>query len=291
MLSVLSPLALSHMLRCALVSSSDELIGSRAGRAIDAHDVVIRLNFALTMGRADYRADVGSRTDMMVVNWPSIMTPGYKQKVFFRRAPRSEGTSGTLCTPTTFANNLTQHTLQSKKANVPLVVGVDPAMVFTSNERFIVTKTRQGHARCRRACIRRTCCCTYITDRTWANVLHDVRSVARGCRFTRNDSSSLLRGSPSTGMISLVLALHACRSGSVTLFGFSKRHSTGKHYYMDDDTIKASALGPFGRREADGMGPHNYTCERTRMVQWSSNATALRLMELDASAQIVMHTS
>ncbi|XP_022080178.1 alpha-N-acetylgalactosaminide alpha-2,6-sialyltransferase 1-like [Acanthaster planci] len=46
---------------CAVVGSGGILNGSYAGKEIDAHDLVFRLNTAITYGR--YAKDVGSRTD------------------------------------------------------------------------------------------------------------------------------------------------------------------------------------------------------------------------------------
>ena len=48
---------------CAVVGSSGSLRGARLGRAIDAHDVVIRFNYAPTRG---YEDDVGTKTDVRV---------------------------------------------------------------------------------------------------------------------------------------------------------------------------------------------------------------------------------
>jgi hypothetical protein len=55
--------------RCALVSSSGSLLGSRCGKEIDHHDAVWRMNLPTTEG---FEADVGWRTDVEVVmSWPA----------------------------------------------------------------------------------------------------------------------------------------------------------------------------------------------------------------------------
>ncbi|TDG47759.1 hypothetical protein AWZ03_005903 [Drosophila navojoa] len=50
---------------CAIVSSAGSLAGSKLGRFIDSHDIVMRFNNAPTRG---HEADVGSKTTIRVVN-------------------------------------------------------------------------------------------------------------------------------------------------------------------------------------------------------------------------------
>ncbi|KAK3280933.1 glycosyltransferase 29 protein [Cymbomonas tetramitiformis] len=54
-----------HYKRCAVVGNSGHLLGSRQGELIDAHDAVIRINYAPTEG---FEHDVGSKTTMDLVN-------------------------------------------------------------------------------------------------------------------------------------------------------------------------------------------------------------------------------
>ena len=49
---------------CAVVGSSNVLSGAGHGAAIDAHDVVVRMNEAPT---ATFEEDVGARTDVRFV--------------------------------------------------------------------------------------------------------------------------------------------------------------------------------------------------------------------------------
>jgi hypothetical protein len=55
--------------RCAVVSSSGALSGSRCGGSIDAHDLVVRINQAPTRG---YEDDVGVRRDLTLSNSHSV---------------------------------------------------------------------------------------------------------------------------------------------------------------------------------------------------------------------------
>ncbi|XP_066286243.1 uncharacterized protein [Branchiostoma lanceolatum] len=56
--------------RCAVVGSSGILMNSRCGEEIDSSDFVIRFNMAPVGGR--FRADVGSKVDIVTVNGDSI---------------------------------------------------------------------------------------------------------------------------------------------------------------------------------------------------------------------------
>ncbi|KAI8508331.1 hypothetical protein Bbelb_134300 [Branchiostoma belcheri] len=56
--------------RCAVVGSSGILMNSRCGNEIDSSDFVIRFNMAPVGGR--FRADVGSKVDIVTVNGDSI---------------------------------------------------------------------------------------------------------------------------------------------------------------------------------------------------------------------------
>ncbi|XP_038048520.1 alpha-N-acetyl-neuraminyl-2,3-beta-galactosyl-1,3-N-acetyl-galactosaminide alpha-2,6-sialyltransferase-like [Patiria miniata] len=69
---------------CALVTSSGQLLGKRAGKAIDATECVIRMNDAPTRR---YEADVGSRTTVRVVGHsnfrPTFQNKPSNQKTHF----------------------------------------------------------------------------------------------------------------------------------------------------------------------------------------------------------------
>ncbi|XP_022087682.1 alpha-N-acetyl-neuraminyl-2,3-beta-galactosyl-1,3-N-acetyl-galactosaminide alpha-2,6-sialyltransferase-like [Acanthaster planci] len=69
---------------CALVTSSGQLLGRRAGKAIDAAECVIRMNDAPTRG---FEADVGGRTTVRVVGHtnfrPTFQNKPSNQKTHF----------------------------------------------------------------------------------------------------------------------------------------------------------------------------------------------------------------
>ncbi|KAH8321508.1 hypothetical protein KR074_006819 [Drosophila pseudoananassae] len=65
---------------CAIVSSAGSLAGSKLGRFIDTHDIVMRFNHAPTEG---HEVDVGSKTTIRVVNSQVVTKPEFD----FTRAP------------------------------------------------------------------------------------------------------------------------------------------------------------------------------------------------------------
>ncbi|XP_013100932.2 beta-galactoside alpha-2,6-sialyltransferase 1 [Stomoxys calcitrans] len=59
---------------CAIVSSAGSMAGSKLGRFIDSHDIVMRFNHAPTEG---YEVDVGSKTTIRVVNSQVVTKPEF----------------------------------------------------------------------------------------------------------------------------------------------------------------------------------------------------------------------
>lgn len=68
--------------RCAVVSSSGQMLGGARGQEIDGQDCVIRMNAAPTVG---YEADVGNRTSLRVVSHTSVPHLVRQQGYFFGR--------------------------------------------------------------------------------------------------------------------------------------------------------------------------------------------------------------
>lgn len=68
--------------RCAVVSSSGQMLGGGQGQEIDRQDCVIRMNAAPTVG---YEADVGNRTSLRVVSHTSVPHLLRQQGYFFGR--------------------------------------------------------------------------------------------------------------------------------------------------------------------------------------------------------------
>ncbi|XP_030316901.1 alpha-N-acetyl-neuraminyl-2,3-beta-galactosyl-1,3-N-acetyl-galactosaminide alpha-2,6-sialyltransferase isoform X3 [Calypte anna] len=72
--------------RCALVSSSGQMLGSHLGQAIDGQDCVLRMNHAPTAG---YEEDVGARTTIRVVSHTSVPLLLRNQPYFFQQSQES----------------------------------------------------------------------------------------------------------------------------------------------------------------------------------------------------------
>ena len=60
---------------CGVVSSAGSLLNSKLGSKIDANDFVIRFNNAPTQG---YEKDVGSKTDLRIINSQVVANPSFK---------------------------------------------------------------------------------------------------------------------------------------------------------------------------------------------------------------------
>ncbi|NWS72178.1 SIA7D sialyltransferase, partial [Crotophaga sulcirostris] len=73
--------ALCH--RCAIVSSSGQMLSSRLGETIDGHECVLRMNHAPTAG---YEEDVGTRNTIRVVSHTSVPLLLRNQPYFFQQS-------------------------------------------------------------------------------------------------------------------------------------------------------------------------------------------------------------
>ncbi|XP_057216444.1 alpha-N-acetyl-neuraminyl-2,3-beta-galactosyl-1,3-N-acetyl-galactosaminide alpha-2,6-sialyltransferase isoform X1 [Triplophysa rosa] len=69
-----------HCGRCAVVSSSGQMLGGGKGQEIDRHDCVIRMNAAPTIR---FEADVGNKTTLRVVSHTSVPHLVRQQRFFF----------------------------------------------------------------------------------------------------------------------------------------------------------------------------------------------------------------
>ncbi|XP_015238227.1 PREDICTED: alpha-N-acetyl-neuraminyl-2,3-beta-galactosyl-1,3-N-acetyl-galactosaminide alpha-2,6-sialyltransferase isoform X1 [Cyprinodon variegatus] len=72
-----------HCNRCALVSSSGQMLGARAGNEIDQTECVIRMNNAPTRG---FEKDVGSRTNIRVVSHTTVPLLVKKEWYYFKQS-------------------------------------------------------------------------------------------------------------------------------------------------------------------------------------------------------------
>ena len=223
----------------------------------DEGDLVVRINFSPT---GIFGSDVGRRTDLVVANWPTVLDDvGSKMSRFLNELNELNETSRPrpACL-SDFARMWRMHddVRSALASTVPLLLMIDPAVPFHSAE-GTVDKGKQALGTCRARC-KLKCCCASIDPWQPSGLLHDVRTLTGKC-LNQTRKLSSLGGSPSTGMLAAVSALHVCRGGTVTLFGFSSSRSNGRHYYSPSDT--------YGQE-----GPHNYTCERAQYAQWASRA-------------------
>ncbi|NXM81509.1 SIA7D sialyltransferase, partial [Oenanthe oenanthe] len=69
--------------RCAVVSSSGQMLGSQLGQAIDGQECVLRMNHAPTAG---YEQDVGTRCTIRVVSHTSVPLLLRNQPYFFQQS-------------------------------------------------------------------------------------------------------------------------------------------------------------------------------------------------------------
>nr|XP_047912925.1 alpha-N-acetyl-neuraminyl-2,3-beta-galactosyl-1,3-N-acetyl-galactosaminide alpha-2,6-sialyltransferase isoform X1 [Anser cygnoides]XP_047912926.1 alpha-N-acetyl-neuraminyl-2,3-beta-galactosyl-1,3-N-acetyl-galactosaminide alpha-2,6-sialyltransferase isoform X1 [Anser cygnoides] len=77
------PLQRAPCRRCAVVSSSGQMLGSRLGQAIDGQECVLRMNHAPTAG---YEEDVGTRSTVRVVSHTSVPLLLRNQPYFFQQS-------------------------------------------------------------------------------------------------------------------------------------------------------------------------------------------------------------
>ncbi|NXT26808.1 SIA7D sialyltransferase, partial [Syrrhaptes paradoxus] len=77
------PLERAPCHRCAVVSSSGQMLGSRLGQAIDGQECVLRMNHAPTAG---YEEDVGARSTVRVVSHTSVPLLLKNQPYFFQQS-------------------------------------------------------------------------------------------------------------------------------------------------------------------------------------------------------------
>lgn len=75
-----------HCDRCAVVSSSGQVLGSRRGHEIDRHDCVIRMNVAPTHG---FETDVGNRTTVRVISHSSVRRLLHGEAFFFKQKAKT----------------------------------------------------------------------------------------------------------------------------------------------------------------------------------------------------------
>jgi hypothetical protein len=165
---------------CAVVGASRNLLGSRYGRLIDAHDVVFRVNRAPT---EDFDSDVGEKTTHHVA-WPTDLSPSVADRRAFL-----------------LFNPLTLHTPKLFDWMLSLVendLAWDPERVRIISPEFV-------------------------------KYLHEYWTKGRG-------------DFPSTGLITLMIAVHVC--DEVDVFGFGADALGRWDRYYEDDPKEPTGLHP-----------------------------------------------
>ena len=174
--------------RCAVVGSSGALLAEEHGAAIDAHDVVIRLNKAPTMG---YERHVGSFTSVRLVNAPQSSA----WTAELRRAP-----------PRSAGPRKGEGSVLAGSAPLPTGVTAGEVVLLSSSlSAWTSVAPRLVHVARLNRSFRKRCVAPFFTDTDQRR--HQERGARQNNRLT-----------PTFGFEAIVHALHAC--SSVDAYGF-----------------------------------------------------------------------
>eukprot|EP00873_Tetraselmis_striata_P035514 jgi/Tetstr1/455778/TSEL_042575.t1 len=202
---------------CAVVGNSGILSGSGFGKAVDAHDAVLRVNQAPTRG---YEADVGRGTTLRVLNsvWGQGYLGGAHEKRLVAQLERNVALVATRISPANLAQLAAKLAEQRGDVSVLLL-----ANGLVSDARRALDKFRLQTAR--------------------IGVLQAMAAGREGAGGAGYKGGL----APSTGLLAVMLALRAC--SSVTVYGFSHEISRDAssssypyHYfsnYIDSAELRA----------------------------------------------------
>uniref|UniRef100_A0A8C6ZD63 alpha-N-acetylgalactosaminide alpha-2,6-sialyltransferase n=1 Tax=Nothoprocta perdicaria TaxID=30464 RepID=A0A8C6ZD63_NOTPE len=176
--------------RCAVVGNGGILNGSGAGRAIDAHDYVFRVNGAITEG---FERDVGNRTSFYVFSTNTLMNSLSSYAADgFRHPPQTPETRYVFLPDHDRDYLLLRAAVSGQRVQRGRDRGAWPQELF--GEQLRAAKFKMLHPDFVR----------YVRNRfLWADILATPRHA-------------LYR--PSTGAVMLLAALHTC--DEVSAFGF-----------------------------------------------------------------------
>lgn len=198
--------------RCAVVSSSDTLLYSKCGKAIDDHDTVLRFNFA--SNAPAYYSDLGSKTTYMFSHGSNFHAPGH-----------ALGEMGLE-----FQNKISTYLAHAGISDVPNAEwGRLPSIVIQS----MCAKCRYDpNLKCANKCTVAFC----IALAGCRASGFECGSISMDILREATQSYAKLFGSrnskPSSGWVGLHWANRSC--DVVDAYGFPL-YSSGRHYYEKED--------------------------------------------------------
>jgi hypothetical protein len=222
--------------RCAVVSSSENLLRHTFGPEIDARDEVVRINLAPV---ANYSRHVGSRTTLVVTNYPSWMMPRRGQGhgvVSDWLAQLSASQPGQKVTVLIGDPMCAQDDLKCWSTIAPVAEPLKQRWERGNTSSF--TFKTEAHTQ-RHACTnlrRAVASCGRVAGGTDGKQLiaecarMPDADVSSGWRHTRLEGGTCSSHAPSTGLVAILHLLHRCRT--VRVFGFGlPAAERGAHYW------------------------------------------------------------
>lgn len=275
--------------RCAVVSSSDKLIGKNLGQRIDSHDFVFRTNFAPTR---NHEHDVGSRTDAILANFLVLS---------------NDPSRGGAASPTPLFGYFLEHTPSraiKEKVGVPMVIIFDSVLVTPwtgvkeAGRTAGVLSKFGAKWRCAalRQCMERCSVKSGAPHCQCALFPRSLLSTVYRLWLQANATRSCLRKPkcvPSSGFVTVALATALCRE--TTAFGYGVLPNASddatdffsqdaRHYY-DDDALIARWIKQTGNKPAQRF--HNFALERAALQAWNNTGMVRDGVEGDSRFTIV----
>ena len=192
--------------RCAVVSSSDVLLGDSYGAEIDSYEAVFRINMSPAAGFETY---VGSKTQVAVTNTPSWLH------------------GNEFINSTRFARDLRKQ----KK----VVVYVQDPLAASETTKCCYKRTQKRYRQLVQLALRR-CKSAFAKSRSVSCRALDEHIIEVAWRATCGLRNTKCPVAPSSGLITILLARASCKS--LRLFGFSDTSNKHLgHYYAPGRTV------------------------------------------------------
>lgn len=212
-------LSVPKFARCAVVGTSGALKSSQFGSAIDAHDAVFRVNWSPTT--PEFRADVGSRTDVLVTD------------------------IGLAQLATDFSKSNNNNNDISAVDEAPLVI-VHAALSAQSLAADVASYARRGISR------------VFSASNTLETLVADLvtreqRVLGFGAKLCARAPVDVDLCLSTSSFFAALLASLVCRD-SVTLFGFAGPRSTAAAFYFDDDAPRRALISQRFKPVASQLG-------------------------------------